>query len=78
MRAGWDSKGGPSRSRTTSSEGRVATEVGTDAVGKCASANTPGIPESDSLGETNDPDANPTLGTALGVTSAKNLTTLLL
>ena len=78
MRAGWHSKGGSSRSRTTSSKGRAATEVGTVAVGKHASVNTPGILESDSLGETNDPDANPTLGTAQGVTSAKDLTTLLL
>nr|POE84650.1 hypothetical protein CFP56_67401 [Quercus suber] len=78
MRAGWDSKGGPSKSRTTSSEGRATTAEDIDVVGKCVSANNLGIPESDSLGETNGSDTNLTLGTAQGITSAKNLTTLLL
>nr|POE65821.1 hypothetical protein CFP56_13906 [Quercus suber] len=78
MRVGWDLKGGSSKSRTTGSEGRATTEEGTGAVGNHALANTSGLPESDSLEETIGSDANPTLGTAQRVTSAKNLTTLLL
>ena len=78
MRAGWDSKWGPSRSRTTSSEGRTATADGTDVVGMRASANILGISELDSLDETNGSNTNPALGFAQGVSSAKNPSSLLL
>ena len=50
----------------------------TDVVGKRVSVNNLGIPEFDSHDETNGSDTNPTLGIAQGITSAKNLTTLLL
>ena len=50
----------------------------TDVVGKRVSVNNLGIPEFDSHDETNGSDTNPTLGIAQGITSTKNLTTLLL
>nr|POF27285.1 e3 ubiquitin-protein ligase mib2 [Quercus suber] len=78
MRAGWNSKGGPSRSRTTSSSGRTATAEGTDGGGMGASVNTMGTSEPDSLGETNGSNTNPALGSAQGVSTEKNLTSMLL
>ena len=78
MRAGWNSKGGPSRSQTTSSEGRVVTDEGTEVVGNRDPTDNSSILESDSLGGINISGANPTLGTTLRVNSVTNQTTLLL
>nr|XP_023875245.1 uncharacterized protein LOC111987738 [Quercus suber] len=78
MRAGWESKWGPSKSRTTSNDGRTATAKGTDVVGMRASANIMGISEPDSLGETNGSNTSPALGSTQGGSSAKNMSSLLL
>ena len=64
MKAGWDSKWGPSKSQTTSSEGRTATADGTDVVGMRAFANILGISKPDSLDETNGSNTNPALRSA--------------
>ena len=46
MRAGWNSKGGQSRTRTTSSEEQAATEMGTGGVGYRVPSDNLSIPES--------------------------------
>lgn len=72
MRARWNSKGGLSKSRTTSSEGRAATDEGTRVVGNRAPINNSSILEFDSIGEINFPDENPTLGIAQRVKLVTN------
>ncbi|XP_023881250.1 uncharacterized protein LOC111993660 [Quercus suber] len=77
MRAGWNSKWGPSRSRTTSSSGRTAIAEGTDGGGLGASANIMGTSEPDSLGETNGSNTKPALGSAQVASTEKNLSSML-
>lgn len=78
MRAGWNSKGGPSRSRTTSREGRAVTDEGIEVIGNHAPTNNLSIRKSDSLKGINISNANPTLGTAQRVNPVTDQTTLLL
>ena len=78
MRASWNSKGGPSKTRTTNSEDQATADMGTGSIGYRAPTDNLSIPESTGLGGNNISDENPALGNVSMVNVATNQTALLL
>ena len=78
MRASWNSKGGPSKTRTTNSEDQATADMGTGSIGCRAPTDNLSIPESTGLGGNNISDENPALGNVSMVNVATNQTALLL
>ena len=78
MKAGWNSKGGPSRTQTTSSKDQAVADIGIGGVGSCAPTDNSSIPELVGLGGNNIFDENPALGNVPYVNVATNQIALLL
>jgi len=72
MRASWNSKGGQSRTQTTSNEDQVATETGIGGIGYRVPPDNSSIPELDGLGGNNIFEENLMLGNVLEASIATN------
>ena len=78
MREGWFSKGGQSKSRTTSSEDQAVADLGTGDVGNRAPSDISSVLESASLERNNITKANQALWNIPEASLVTNQTTLLL